>query len=172
MPVATTDRLSIELLTSQDGGFMLELLNDPAFIRNIADRGVRTLDQARDYLESGPLASYREHGFGMYALRLKDDGTTIGLCGLVKRPSLDHPDIGYALLPDWRQQGFALEASLAVRDLAVNKLGLDHLLAIVSPHNLASRALLEKLGLRENGSVRLTPEDEPVCLYEWQAGAA
>ena len=160
-----TARLRIEELTEDDAGFTLSLLNDPAFIEHIGDRNVRDVEQARQYLLAGPLLSYREHGFGMYALRLKDSGELVGMCGLVKRPSLEDVDIGYALLPQFRGAGYAMEAAQRIKHWALEELGLRRLVAIVSPHNRASRQLLEQLGMRHEGMVTLAGDDESICLY-------
>ena len=147
--IAGTARLQLHAMSDRDDAdvaLMLELLNDPAFIRNIADRGVRTLEQARDYLRNGALRSYAQHGFGMYAIRRTDTGDLIGNCGLVRRDGLDGPDLGYALLPAHAGQGFALEAARAVIADAGSRLGLARLHAIVNPDNAGSIRLLQKLG--------------------------
>ncbi len=160
-----TSRLRIEDLTEEDAGFTLALLNDPAFIEHVGDRQVRDEEQARQYLLDGPLRSYREHGFGMYALRLKSSGEAVGMCGLVKRPSLEDVDIGYALLPGFRGDGYALEAAQRVMQWALDELGLQRLVAIVSPQNHASRKLLAQLGMHHQGMVRLADDDQSICLY-------
>ena len=165
MPVITTEQLVIEELRETDAAMTLALLNDPDFISNIGDRKVRTLEQAQQYLRDGPLASYRDHGFGMYVLRLRDSGEPVGMCGLVKRPSLTEVDLGYALLPGFRGRGLAREAASAVLDFARETLGLDRLAGIVSPDNGASRHLLESLGLRQEGMVTMEGDDTAICYY-------
>lgn len=169
MPELITERLRIEEFTPDDAPFMLAMLNDPDFIANVADRGVRTLEQAEQYLLDGPISSYRIHGFGMYAVRLKDSGDTIGVCGLVRRPELADIDIGYGFLPAGRSQGFAIEAAQSVWNYATEELGLTRLIAIVAPHNAASIRLLEKLGLRYETDIRLSPDDGLIRQYGWHA---
>ena len=83
--VLETERLRLRQFTPEDAAFVLELLNEPSWLRFIGDRGVRTLDDAREYLRKGALASYAQHGFGLYATERKDGGDPIGICGLVKR---------------------------------------------------------------------------------------
>lgn len=170
MPVCQTDRLTLEELCLVDDDFTLELLNDPGFIQWIGDRGVRNRQQARDYLTNGPIASYRRHGFGMWAVRLRSTRATLGICGLVRRPALQDVDLGYAFLPAARGQGYALEAARAVFAHATGPLALKRLVAIVTPGNTASTRLLEQLGMHFERQLSLQPGEDPVDLYAWQAG--
>ncbi len=166
--IAGTARLQLHAMSDRDDAdvaLMLELLNDPAFIRNIADRGVRTLEQARDYLRNGALRSYAQHGFGMYAIRRTDTGDLIGNCGLVRRDGLDGPDLGYALLPAHAGQGFALEAARAVIADAGSRLGLARLHAIVNPDNAGSIRLLQKLGFEFDRMIVLRAIEHAVDLF-------
>jgi ribosomal-protein-alanine N-acetyltransferase len=170
MTTLFTPRLRIDELTAEDAPFMLAMLNDPDFITNVADRGVRSLDQARQYISEGPVRSSREHGFGMFAVRLRDCGETVGLCGLVRRPQLEDVDIGYGFLPVGRGRGLAAEAAHRVWEHATGALGLRRLVAIVAPGNAPSIRLLEQLGLRYERDIRLAPQEAPLRLYSWQAG--
>jgi RimJ/RimL family protein N-acetyltransferase len=167
-PILTTARLVLRELGPDDGGFMLELLNDAGFLRYIGDRGVRTVEQARQYIEAGAMASYRRHGFGLWHVRLREAVPGIGICGLIRRDDLDAVDIGYAFLPAWRGRGFALEACEAVMTHARDRLGLRRVLAIVSIDNEASARLLGKLGLRFERMLRR--DDEDLRLYAWESG--
>ena len=172
MTVLQTERLALRRLTADDAPFLLELLNDAAFLRFIGDRGVRTLDDARAYVERGPAASYAQHGFGLYRVARRDDDTPVGICGLLKRDALEHADLGYAFLPDHRSRGYALESAAAVIAHARRDLGLDRLLAITSPDNDASIRVLEKLGFRFERLTRLgedAPEVRLVVLEERRA---
>jgi RimJ/RimL family protein N-acetyltransferase len=144
---------------------MLELLNEPSFIRNVGDRGVRTIEDARGYIAGAPMASYSRFGFGLYLVELKAPRTPIGICGILKRDELPEPDIGFAFLPAYWSQGYALESAEAVKDYARSALGLPRLLAIVSPSNESSIRLLEKLGFRYTSMTKLSPEAHDVKLY-------
>ena len=163
--VRETSRLRISRMTAEDAPFILELLNDPDFLRFIGDRGVRTVDDASAYIANGPLASYARHGFGLYLVALADTAAPIGIAGILRRESLDDPDIGFAFLPAHRGQGYALEAARAVMDHAERDLGLGRVVAIVSPGNTASRRLLETLGFRSEGRLRLAADAEEVELF-------
>lgn len=143
-----------------DAEFILELLNEPSFLQYIGDRGVRSLDDAREYIANGPMASYEEHGFGLYLTVLKEQGDPIGICGLLKRETLDDVDIGFAFLPRYWSKGYALESALAVMAYGRDELGLQRIVAITAPDNDASIRLLEKLDMRFEKMVRLT-DDSP-----------
>lgn len=158
--ILQTDRLLLEHFSLADSEFILRLLNEPSFIENIADKGVRDLDGARDYLRDGPMASYSANGFGLFRVSLKGSGTCIGMCGLISREILDDVDIGYAFLPEFWGQGFAIESARAVMDYAREQLGLERVVAVVSPGNTSSVKLLEKLGMQHSGKIRLA-ETEP-----------
>lgn len=159
-----TERLELRWLTEDDAPLMLAIWTDPDFVRHVGDRGVRTVDQAREAMRDA-LALYQTHGYGPYAITACGGGPAMGICGLFKREQFEYPDIGYGLLPSYRRQGFVLEAARAVVAQARDRLRLNRLDAIVAPTNAASIRLLEKLGMRRRGPVRMRGEDEDVLLY-------
>jgi RimJ/RimL family protein N-acetyltransferase len=165
MKVIETDRLVLRHLSTGDAEFVLELLNQPSFIRYIGDKQVRTLDDARAYMLDGPLKSYATYGFGLNLVELKLDRTPIGICGLLQRDTLPGPDIGFAFLPDYWHQGYAFEAAAAVMKHARASLGVDRVLAITSPDNDASAKLLTKIGLRFERVVKLAEDAAEVRLF-------
>ncbi len=148
MTLLKTERLILRELTLDDAPFILTLLNEPSFLRFIGDKKVRTLEDARQYMLNGPMASYAQNGFGLCLVELNDSQTPIGMCGLLKREDLPHPDIGFAFLPDFWGKGFAFEAAAAVMNDARERLKLNRVLAIVNPDNDASIKLLERLGMK------------------------
>jgi RimJ/RimL family protein N-acetyltransferase len=168
--VLETDRLALRWITTDDAEFMLELLTDPAWLKFIGDRGVRDVEGAREYLAKGPIEMYARTGFGLYLTELKRDGTPIGLCGLVKRDTLDDVDIGFAFLPRFRSQGYAYEAASATMGYARDALGLRRVVAIATPDNHASARLLERLGLRFERMVRLGDGTEELKLFSVDLG--
>lgn len=167
-PVLETPRLQLFEFAARDAPFVLELLNEPAFVRDIGDKGVRTLRDALAYIESGPRASYDKHGFGLYRVTAKSTGEPIGMCGLLKRDVLEHPDLGYALLERHWGQGYALEAAQAIMRHARDALGLEDVLAITALDNPASVRLLEKLGFTYRCTVSLAGFDTPSRLFVWR----
>jgi pimeloyl-ACP methyl ester carboxylesterase/RimJ/RimL family protein N-acetyltransferase len=164
MDILETERLRLRTVTADDAAFYLELVNDPAFIEHIGDRGIRTLDDARRSVLDGPAAMQEERGHSLYVVELRDKRVPVGMCGLIKRATLDDIDIGYAFLPQYCGQGFAYEAARAVLDYAAS-IGINRVAAITSPNNVASNQLLRKLGLRFQHFVHLTPEDPGTNLY-------
>jgi [ribosomal protein S5]-alanine N-acetyltransferase len=145
--VLETERLYLHRLDAGDAAFVLRLVNEPSWLAFIGDKGVRTLDDARGYIANGPVAMYERHGHGLYRVDIRDSGEPAGLCGLLKRDTLDHTDIGYAFLPAHWGQGYAEEAARATLAHARDSLGLTRVLAIVTPTNARSIKLLEKIGL-------------------------
>ena len=164
-PILNTERLELRWLTLADAPMMLAIWNDPAFVRFVGDRGVRTLEQARETLQAGPLQLYADHGHGPFRVTRRKDGADLGICGLFRRDGLDEPDIGFAILPEFCGRGYGFEASVAVLDHARDALKLSCVTAIVSPENSASIGLLEKLGMHYDRAVRMPGEDHDVSLY-------
>jgi [ribosomal protein S5]-alanine N-acetyltransferase len=148
-----------------DAAFVLELMNDDAFIGFIGDRGVRTLADAQRYIENGPWTQYHVHGFGLWLVELRASATPIGICGLLKRDALPAPDIGFAFGPTYRSQGYAFEAASAVKALARERFHASSLLAIVSPSNARSIRLLERLGFAFDRMVTMSEGARPIALY-------
>jgi RimJ/RimL family protein N-acetyltransferase len=163
--------VELRALRLDDAPFVLRLLNEPSFVDNIGDRGVRTLDDAREYLHGGPLASMVAHGHALELVCLRE-GPPIGLCGLVRRAGLELPDLGYALLPEFTGRGYAREAAALSLAWGHGELGLARILAIVKPTNARSIRLLDSLGFRAIGSVALQPERPPDRLFEHLSGRA
>ena len=169
MIVLQTERLRLRHMTLDDAEFMLGLLNDPAWHRYIGDRGIRTVDGAREHIVKGPMAMVARLGFGFYLVERKEDGCPIGLCGLAKRDFLDDVDIGYAVLPEYGGQGYAYEAAQGVLAHA-RALGLTRLVATVVPENGASIRLLEKLGLRFERTIEAPESARELQLFAMELG--
>ncbi len=160
-----TERLLLRQPTTEDAAFLLGLLNEPSFLRFVGDRGVRSEEQAREYLRQGAMASFENNGFGFFVVERREDRAVIGICGLVDRPGLDDVDIGFALLPEHWRKGYAYEAAAAVLEHARSTLELQRIVAITAETNEASIGLLEKLGLHFERLVRLPGEDEDLKLF-------
>jgi RimJ/RimL family protein N-acetyltransferase len=165
LTILETERLLLRHLSTEDAEFILELLNEPSFIRNIGDRGIRTIEGANSYILNGPVASYAKNGFGLYLVKLKETDESIGMCGLIKRDTLEDVDIGYAFLPRFWSKGYAVESARAVREYAKNAIGLKRIVAIVDPENEGSIRVLERIGLQFEKMVRLSEDDIELKLF-------
>jgi RimJ/RimL family protein N-acetyltransferase len=141
-----TPRLRLRELTGDDAPFIMELVNDAGWLRFIGDRNVHSLEDAREYIARGPAASYARHGFGLWAVAMRASGEPVGMCGLIRRDSLPHADLGFAFLERHRGHGYAREAAAATVALARERFGLPRLLAITDPDNTASQSVLEHVG--------------------------
>jgi RimJ/RimL family protein N-acetyltransferase len=162
--ILETTRLSVSELSLDDSLFILELLNTPDWLTYIGERNVKSPEQAKVYLENGPLKSYSQHGFGLWLVKRNQDKACLGICGLLKRDYLSHPDIGFAFLPKYTGQGYALESATAVLHYAKNKLELSTIFAIVMAENRRSIQLLEKIGMAFKNPI-LLPSAEELLLY-------
>lgn len=163
--IAQTERLALRELTIDDAEFVNEILNTPKFLQYIGDRQVRTVEQAAEFIENRYRQSYVDHGFGLYAVELKD-GTLIGMCGFVRRDTLDGPDLGFAFLPQFERKGYGLESATAMLEYGQKSLGFQTVFAITSLDNDASGTLLKKLGFTLSGLTE-SPEGEKLNLYQF-----
>ncbi|MGZ5041572.1 MAG: GNAT family N-acetyltransferase [Usitatibacter sp.] len=163
MKVLETERLALRRLTIDDAEFIRELVNEPSWIRFIGDRGVRTLEQARAYLEKGPIAMYERCGFCLWLVEISATGEAAGICGLIKRDALTDVDIGFAFLPRFWNRGYAVESARAVLEYGRGTLGLGRIVAITSPDNEPSIRLLERIGLRLEATIEFA--GEPTNLF-------
>lgn len=166
--ILETDRLALRQLSpdnDNDAAFILELLNEPSWLRFIGDKNVHTLDDARNYIANGPAAMYARVGFGLYLTALKETGEPIGICGLIKRDGLEDVDIGFAFLPRHWSKGYAYEAAAATLAHGRDALGLKRIVAITSIDNHSSIKLLQKIGLQFEKTLTLPGDDEPLSFF-------
>jgi len=162
--ILETERLALRWVVAADALFVLELVNDPDWLRYIGDRGIRSIEAAREYID-GLRAMYVRLGFGLYVVELKGVDTAMGICGLIKRGWLEDVDLGFAFLARFRGNGYACEAASATLDHAESAVGLRRVAAIVSPENHDSRRLLARLGMQFERMVHPPLDANAVCLY-------
>lgn len=169
MTVCETPRLRLREVVDADAPFILELVDSAEFRRWIGDRGVSDLASARRYIEQGPRASYARHGHGLWLVERRADGVPVGLCGLLKRDTLEDVDLGYALLARHAGAGYAREAAAAAIDWGRRERGLRRIAAIVLPDNRRSIAVLEAVGMRYERRLPPDGQGETLALYAWSA---
>lgn len=165
MKTLETACTTLREIVESDAEFILDLLNQPSFIKYIGDRDVRTVEQSREFIETRFRASYRQFGYGLWAIELKETGEAIGICGFVKRDFLPAADLGFALLPQFERKGYVFEAASASLKYGRDKLNLTTILAITSKHNEASCRLLEKLGFKYERFIKPAPDAEELKLF-------
>ena len=165
MNVTQTRRLRLRWFVPGDAAFILELVNEPGWLQYIGDRNVHSIADAHQYLETVPLASYRDNGFGLFAVDRLEDGITVGMCGLIRRPVLDDVDIGFAMLARYGGRGYASEAAAATLDYARDVAGLPRIVAITTQDNTRSARVLEAIGMHFDRLVTLPPETRPLRLF-------
>jgi [ribosomal protein S5]-alanine N-acetyltransferase len=162
--VFETERLKVRWLKVSDQEFIFKLLNEPGWLKYIGDKGIRSLEDAKNYILTGPRKMYERFGFGLFMVELKESQLPVGLCGLIKRDGLEDVDIGYAFLAEHHSKGYAFESAKGTLEFA-RKLGLDRIVAITTKDNASSYKLLERLGMTFEGYVTLPHDDEELKLY-------
>jgi len=160
-----TPRLRLRELVAEDAAFIMELVNEPGWIRFIGDRNVHSLEDARGYIERGPQRSYAKHGYGLWLVELLASGEPVGMCGLVRRESLPQADLGFAFLARFQGRGYAREAAAAAVELARERFHLPQLLAITDPQNTASQTVLERVGFHFKKAFRFLETGEDLTMY-------
>ncbi|MGI9544205.1 MAG: GNAT family N-acetyltransferase [Cyclobacteriaceae bacterium] len=165
MTILTTERLTLDEAVIQDAEFIFHLLNSPNWIEFIGDRGIKSIKDAERYIQNSLINSYKENGFGLYKMVLLEGNKPIGLCGLLKRTNLDHPDVGFAILPEFEGMGYTYEAAKATIEYAHSALSLPTILAITSEDNVRSQSLIKKIGLHYVGQTRLSTDEEELMLF-------
>jgi RimJ/RimL family protein N-acetyltransferase len=165
MSTITTARLDLRRLTVDDAPFILRLVNEPSWLRFIGDKRVHTLEDARGYLEKGPIDMYRRLGFGLYLAELRDGAVAIGICGLIQRESLPDVDVGFAFLPEYWGKGYGYESASAVLAYGKREFALKRIVAITSPDNRQSIRVLERLGMTLEGSLDLRSDGAKTLLF-------
>lgn len=170
LEVLKTERLLLRPFTTEDAEFILRLLNEPSFLQQVGDKGVRNHEQAIGYLLEGPIRSYNLHGHGLMCVERRETGLPLGMCGLLRRKPDQDPDLGYAFLPEYWSKGYAIESAEATLDWGMRVLGFSRILALVAPGNARSIILLQKLGFTEAGFAPSDQAEPSVSMYEWCSG--
>lgn len=166
--ILETERLKLREFEAIDAEFIFKLLNSPGWLKYIGKRNINNLQDAENYIENVLKDGYRRSGFGFYLMELKTSAQKAGMCGLVKRSGLEDTDIGFALLQEFENKGYAFEASLGVLGFARDKLKLNKIAAITVSYNTASIKLLEKLGMNYEKVIKLPNDPEDLLLYSIQ----
>lgn len=160
-----TERIIIREATLTDAPFFLKLLNEEGYIKNIRDSLVRSVEAAEKFIQDFYLKSYETNGFGLYLLECKSSDAPLGVCGLVKRPELSFPDLGFALLETESGKGYIQESAQMVLRYSREELRLSELTAITSKDNNRSANTLLKLGFTFQQEVQFPNQGKVLDLY-------
>lgn len=166
MNIFETERLLLKPTTTEDAAFIFTLFNTPKWIENIGDRNIKSINDAKLYIENNILPQQNKLGFSSFTILRKEDNLKIGSCGLYDRAGLDGIDIGFAFLPEYEGKGFAYEAVNELKNKGFSEFGLTSINAITRKENTSSQKLLEKLGMTLNGTVKLPNENIALLLYK------
>lgn len=161
-----TERLTLKPANENDAEFIFELLNSPSWIQYIGDRNVRSVEEAKDYINKRMKPQLERLGFSNYIVSKKEDNVKIGTCGLYDREGIDGVDIGFAFLPQYEKKGYAYEAAQKLMKEAKDSFGLKSVSGFTTKDNYSSQKLLEKLGLKAEGKIRIPNDDEELLLYK------
>jgi [ribosomal protein S5]-alanine N-acetyltransferase len=165
LPVLRTARLALRHFDRADAPFIFELLNEPSWLQHIGDRGIKTLSDAERYIQDGPVTMYTRLGFGLYLVELTGSSESVGMCGLIKRDTLEDVDLGFAFLSRFWGNGYAYESAAAVLSYATTRLGINRIVAITAPNNQTSSKLLRKLGFTLERLITATGDGQDLMLY-------
>lgn len=158
-----TQRLIIRHAKTADVAALLKLVNQDDFIEYIGDKEIYTPQQALEYIKSSFIRAHKAQGFGPYVITLADN-RFVGVIGFYQRKVLNCSDLGFAILKDHQQQGYAFEAaSTLIQHRA--QFGITTLSAITSSQNKGSQALLIKLGFNRLGNIIINDNKTLVDLF-------
>jgi RimJ/RimL family protein N-acetyltransferase len=166
--IVETKRLILREITVEDAEFILRLVNEPSFVSNIGDKGLKNLNDAERFTLEGYWTNQERSGYGMFLVELKGKGVPIGVCGLLFRKVLDVTDIGFAFLPEYWNRGFAFEAAEVVMQYGDLTLVVSNIVGLTSEDNLGSIKLLKKLGMDFEKTVRMSDDDPGTVLYSYK----
>lgn len=161
-----TERLTLRPTNEDDAEFIFELINSPKWIQYIGDRNVKNPGEAKDYIKNRMMPQLERTGFSNYTVCRKEDHVKIGTCGLYDREGVDGVDIGFAFLPQYEKKGYAYEAAQKLMEEARDSFGLKSVSGFTTKDNYSSQKLLEKLGLKFDGMIRIPNDDEELLLYK------
>jgi ribosomal-protein-alanine N-acetyltransferase len=161
-----TERLILKIANLEDAEFFLKLYNEPKFIQFIGDRNLKTIEDAENYVKEKFQPQFDKMGFGNYVMVTKSDNLKIGAMGIFIREGLEIPDIGFSVLEEFHNFGYAFEAANALKKIIFKDFKIEKLSAITTEDNISSQKLIEKLGLKYIKMVEFPGADNLLRYYE------
>ncbi len=142
--ILETERLWLREFCHADAEVFAQIVGDPEVMRFIAAT-LAPADAVR-HLEDSAMADYRKHGFGRWAMVLKESADVIGFAGLKRIEQMGEVDLGFGMFPEYWGRGLAVEAGRAILSYGFETLGLARIIGLVDRENTRSIRALEKLG--------------------------
>lgn len=155
-----TERLLLRPFTEDDIEPSYQIEQDPEVNRYTNDGGVKTLEQVTDAIQQGPLRDYRVHGYGRFAVELKDNPGFIGFSGLKYIEEWDRVDLGYRFARQHWGKGYATESAIASVQFGFDELNLEEFIATILPENIGSINVVSKLGFQLEKTIHEYGEDQ------------
>ncbi len=160
-----TERLFLKLIAPEDAEFLFRLMNTSQWHEMIGDREVYSVEDAKRYMDERMDPDLGVKGFVNHVMVHKETGEPVGTCSLHDREGIEGIDIGYALLSEYEGNGYATEGAKAMIELAFTKYELASVSAITNDENVGSHKVLEKLGFKHSGHIRIPEIDDSIRLY-------
>lgn len=164
--ILETERLSFREMNDGDFADLCQMLQDPVVMT--AYEHAFEDEEARRWLENQK-RRYREDGFGLWAVLLKETGEMIGQCGLTWQCVGENSvlEIGYLFKKDFWHKGYATEAATVCKQYAFEVLDIDEVYSIIRDTNIASQAVAKRNGMTLKGKIvkRYYEMDMPHLLY-------
>ncbi|MBN1315589.1 MAG: GNAT family N-acetyltransferase [Anaerolineales bacterium] len=143
----STSRLILRPLTFMDVDPLYTILSEKDILQYFPESGPLTRERVEKIINRR-LEHWQKHGYGWWALETKAGGELIGWCGLLYLPETDEVEVGYLIKHSHWRQGLATESSRTSLAYGFDKLGIDRIVGIVHPANIASQRVLEKISMR------------------------
>ena len=174
-----TDRLCLRTPTPQDAEALYDLFADPAVMHGLGTEPVTAPDETRAMIEGG-IGGWKTDGLGPFIVETAaTDRRVVGQAGLMifdtrgwtastwaNAGSHAQPELGWALLRAHWGYGYATEAAAAIRDWAHESRSIDRLVSLISPDNVRSQRVAERLGAIPTETV--TPADTKRTTVVWR----
>jgi len=155
-----TERLTIRPIKLTDSEFIFRLVNSESWLNFIGDRNVMDVSDAEMYIQK--ILDEKNTYYNVFELKVS--GEPIGIVTFLKRENEKHPDIGFALLPEYEKNGYTIEACQKYLQEIVKTKRYEIVIAITLPDNQKSVSLLKKLGMKYKGD--FPREHEVLSYYE------
>jgi len=174
-----TERLCLRVPASQDAEDLYDLFADAEVMRGLGKEPVSSVEEVRAMIE-GMIGGWRTDGLGAFIIETAaTDRQVVGQAGLMIFDTCDwtpstwtsagshaQPELGWALTRAYWGHGYATEAAAAIRNWAYERSKIDRLVSLISPDNLRSQLVAERLGAIPTETV--TPADSRRTTVVWR----